>query len=83
MVRLMAESKAETIVVGHTCNIGSNEVNYRIGLDRALRVKKYLVEQGVPEDKIQIKSMGEKEPKYTNDSPANRAKNRRVEIIVK
>jgi outer membrane protein OmpA-like peptidoglycan-associated protein/outer membrane protein W len=83
LVHLMNESKAETIVVGHTCNIGSEEVNNRIGLDRALRVKKYLVEKGVPEDKIQIQSMGEKEPKYPNDSPENRAKNRRVEIIVK
>lgn len=83
LVRLMVESKAEIIVVGHTCNIGSEDVNYRIGLDRALRVKKYLVEQGVPEDKILIQSMGEKEPKYSNDSPDSRAKNRRVEIIVK
>jgi outer membrane protein OmpA-like peptidoglycan-associated protein len=83
LVRLMTESKAETIVVGHACNIGSEEVNNRIGLDRALRVKKYLVEQGIPEDKIEIQSMGEKDPKYPNDSPENRAKNRRVEIIVK
>jgi outer membrane protein OmpA-like peptidoglycan-associated protein len=46
-------------------------------------VKKYLVEQGVPEDKIEIQSKGEKDPKYPNDTPENRAKNRRVEIIVK
>lgn len=83
LVHLMAESKAETIVVGHACNIGSKEVNNQIGLDRALRVKKYLVEQGVPEDKIEIQSKGEKEPKYPNDTPQNRAKNRRVEIIIK
>ncbi len=83
LVRLMNESKAETIFVGHACNLGSDEVNDRIGLDRALRVKQYLVEQGVPEDKIEIQSKGEKDPKYPNDTPENRAKNRRVEIIVK
>lgn len=83
LVRLMTESKAETIFVGHACNLGSDEVNNRIGFDRALRVKKYLVEQGVSEDKIEIQSIGEKEPKYPNDTPENRAKNRRVEIIIK
>lgn len=83
LVRLVTQSQAGTIVVGHTCNIGTDEVNNRIGLDRANRVKSYLIEQGVPEDKIQIQSMGEKDAKYPNDSPSNRAKNRRIEIIIK
>lgn len=83
LVRLMIESKAETLIVGHACNVGSDEVNNAIGFERATRVKKYLVELGVPESQIQVESKGEKEPKYPNDSKENRAKNRRVEIIVK
>lgn len=83
LVELMAKSECVTLIVGHTCNIGSEEVNYLVGLERAKRVKQYLVEQGIPKSKIQIGSKGAAEPKFPNDTRANRAKNRRVEIIIK
>lgn len=82
-VRMISEAKVETIVVGHACNIGSSQANYRIGLERANRVKQYLVEQGLAAEKIEVQSMGEKNPKYSNDTLENRVKNRRVEIIIK
>ncbi|WP_052345228.1 OmpA family protein [Alkaliflexus imshenetskii] len=83
LVKTMAESQTETIVVGHTCSIGSDAANHRVGLERANSVKRYLVQRGVAAEKIHIESMGEINPKYPNDTPINRAKNRRVEIIVK
>lgn len=83
LVRLISGAKVEAIVVGHACDIGSPQTNYRVGLERANRVKQYLVKQGLAAEKIEVQSMGEKSPKYPNDTPENRAKNRRVEIIVK
>ena len=83
LVQMICEAQVEIVVVGHACNIGSTQVNYRIGLERANRVKQYLVEQGLAPEKIEVQSMGEKSPKYPNDTPENRAKNRRVEIIIK
>ena len=83
LISLINQALVETIVVGHACDIGTPEVNYRIGLERANRVKQYLVEQGLSPEKIEVQSVGEKEPKFPNNSPENRAKNRRVEIIVK
>lgn len=83
LVNTMAESQTETIVVGHTCSIGSDAANHRVGLERANSVKRYLVQRGVAAEKIHIESMGELNPKFPNNTPINRAKNRRVEIIVK
>jgi outer membrane protein OmpA-like peptidoglycan-associated protein len=83
LISLIKEEEAETIVVGHACSKGSDDINYRIGLERAEQVKKYLMTQGIAEDKIEIRSMGEKEPKYSNETEEERAKNRRVEILVK
>ena len=52
-------------------------------MDRAKRVKKYLVKHGVPEEKITVKSKGKTEPLDTNGTPEGKQKNRRVEIQVK
>ncbi|TCN63024.1 OmpA family protein [Acetobacteroides hydrogenigenes] len=83
LVQMISEAQVEIVVVGHACNIGSTQVNYKIGLERANRVKQYLVEQGLAPEKIEVQSMGEKNPKFPNNTPENRAKNRRVEIIIK
>jgi outer membrane protein OmpA-like peptidoglycan-associated protein len=47
---------------------------------RAIAVKKYLVEHGVPENRIALASYGEKMPKAPNRTKRGRAMNRRVEF---
>ncbi|MEO6431448.1 MAG: OmpA family protein, partial [Nitrosospira sp.] len=42
----------------------------------------YLVSRGVSSNRISIDGRGSREPLVANDTPANRAKNRRVEIFV-
>lgn len=69
-------------LLGHTCNIGSEEANYAVGLQRAKVVKRYLVEKGIDEKRILIHSEGSKSPIVANDSPSNRALNRRVEFVI-
>ena len=39
-----------------------------------------MVKHGIAEERISIKSKGESQPAVPNDSPPNRALNRRVEI---
>lgn len=72
----------EIELLGHSCDIGEKEAKYIIGIQRAKKAKKYLIEKGVDAKRISVHSMGDKRPIAPNDSPANRAQNRRVEIII-
>ncbi|MGQ0612745.1 MAG: OmpA/MotB family protein [Planctomycetaceae bacterium] len=56
--------------------------NRELSQARAESVRKYLVAQGVPESLLTTLGHGESQPLVTNDSKANKAKNRRVEIIL-
>jgi len=70
-------------IEGHTDNAGPKDVNYKIGLDRAEAVKRYLYEQHqVPLHKINVISYGEEKPVAPNKTKAGRAQNRRVVIKV-
>jgi outer membrane protein OmpA-like peptidoglycan-associated protein len=70
-------------IEGHTDNVGAKETNYKIGLDRAEAVKRYLYEtQQIPLHKINVISYGEEKPIAPNKTKAGRAQNRRVVIKV-
>ena len=77
---LIANPNQKVIIEGHTCNMGSEEVNRKYSLKRANSVKDYLKFKGVNEDQMQVKAMLDSEPLVPNTSIANRQKNRRVEI---
>ena len=70
-------------IVGHTCNIGTQEVNQNIGERRAKAAKNYLMSKGVSENRIQIESRDFAEPVAKNDNEDHRRQNRRVTFIVK
>jgi len=70
-------------IEGHTDNIGSPEVNERVGLERAEAVKRYLYEQHqVPLHKMNVISYGEDKPVSPNNKRDGRAQNRRVVVKV-
>ena len=70
-------------IEGHTDNTGSKDLNYKLGLERAEAVKRYLYEQHqVPLHKISVISYGEEKPIAPNKTKAGRAQNRRVVIKV-
>ena len=79
---LMRNKDISIILLGHTCNIGEDSVNYCIGILRAKAAKKYLVEKGIEARRISIQSAGSKKPIASNATPSGRATNRRVEIII-
>jgi outer membrane protein OmpA-like peptidoglycan-associated protein len=81
---LKAEPKGAYIEIeGHTDNAGPKDVNYKLGLERAENVKRYLYEQHqVPLHKISVISYGEEKPIAPNKTKAGRAQNRRVVIKV-
>lgn len=67
-------------VVGHTCDIGTEEYNQGLSERRARSVVEYLSSRGIEEDEINWEGKGELDPRYPNDSEENRSRNRRVEI---
>lgn len=70
-------------ILGHTCNLGTQEVNQNIGERRANAAKKYLMSKGILENRIQVKSRGFSEPIADNDNEEHRMQNRRVTFHVK
>jgi outer membrane protein OmpA-like peptidoglycan-associated protein len=75
--------KGNVIVEGHTDDVGSDETNQRLSLARAKSVSTQL-KKLIPSRnfKWQEKGLGESKPLVENDSDVNRAKNRRVEVLV-
>jgi peptidoglycan-associated lipoprotein len=70
-------------IEGHTDNVGAPLTNYKIGLERAEAVKRYLYEnQQIPLHKINVISYGEEKPVAPNKTRDGRAQNRRVVIRV-
>lgn len=70
-------------VTGHTCDVGTHEVNYRIGLERAEAVARCLERNGVDDSRIRVSSAGDTQPIAPNDTEEHRAINRRVKIEVR
>jgi len=70
--------KGKTIkLVGHTDPRGTAAYNDKLGLERAGRVKQYLVTHGVNDNRVQVATVGEDEAR---EAPAEWKKDRRVEI---
>jgi len=70
-------------IEGHTDNVGNKELNYKLGMERAENVKRYLYEtHQVPLHKINVISYGEDKPVGDNKTKDGRSQNRRVVIKV-
>ena len=72
----------EIIVEGHTDNTGGVDYNWNLSVDRATSVVKILSLSGVMPHRMIASGRGMHHPAVPNDSAANKAKNRRTEIIL-
>ncbi len=78
---LTKNPSANVTIIGHTDSSGSDAVNNPLSLKRATSVKDYLATRGVT-NQLFTDGRGAREPLVANDTKANMAKNRRVEIFV-
>lgn len=67
---------------GHTDNVGRPEANQRLSEQRAKAVYDYLINKGIPSNRLSYKGYGETQPVATNDTDEGRRENRRTEIKV-
>lgn len=78
----LKESETNTIIQGHTDSTGSDAVNQPLSERRANRVRDFLVSSGVPASRMSAVGYGSSRPAVPNDSDANRALNRRVQLEI-
>ncbi len=70
-------------VVGHTCNIGTEQYNQGLSERRAKSVYDYFVNKGIAAERLTTQGYGETKPAHSNTTREGRAKNRRVELHIK
>jgi outer membrane protein OmpA-like peptidoglycan-associated protein len=81
---LKANPKAGVFIVGHTDMQGSHEHNLELSRNRAAAVVGELVKKyGVATDRLTPAGVGSLAPVAVNTSEAGRAKNRRVEMVLR
>ncbi len=77
-LRLYPEKKL--LLTGYSDNEGAQIINVQRGIERANKVKKYFQEFGLPEERIDVLSLGGSAPIADNATEEGRKKNRRVEL---
>ena len=69
-------------IVGHTDSVGKKSSNKKLSEHRAKVVANYLMELGIPPEKVSFRGYGESKPIAKNRTKMGRAQNRRVEIKI-
>lgn len=84
IIDFMKANPSVTVEIsGHTDNIGTDEINYKISQGRADAVKKYLISEGkISFERITAKGYGKTKPVADNSTEEGQAANRRVEFLI-
>lgn len=83
VVDLMKTNAGMVIEIsGHTDNQGAADYNLRLSESRAKSVVTNLIAAGIPASRLKFKGYGATKPAVANDTEANRALNRRIEMVV-
>lgn len=83
MAAAMQKLKGKHIeIIGHTDSAGLRASNISLSQARAATVKAYLASHGIDEALLGTSGLGPDQPLASNDTPAGRARNRRIEFRV-
>ena len=83
IVTLMKEKTGMEIeIAGHADATGPEPYNLKLSEKRARSVVKYLISEGIVENRISVVFYGEAKPIAPNSSPQGRQRNRRVEFKI-
>ena len=84
IAQALARLPGRVEVVGHTDDQPLESLrfpsNWHLSRERAQAVAAALVEAGIPATRVRAEGRAETEPRVPNDTPAARARNRRVEV---
>lgn len=86
IARALAALPGQVIVVGHTDDAQVSSLqfpsNWHLSYARAQAVASALAQRGVPIERLRAEGRADAEPVAANDTPASRARNRRVEVAL-
>jgi outer membrane protein OmpA-like peptidoglycan-associated protein len=82
LVSYLQQNTVRIEIGGHTDNQGSDEYNDRLSENRAKAVYDYLVQKGIPANRLQYKGYGMRMPVADNSTEKGRAANRRTEFKI-
>ena len=76
--------RSELIIEGHTDSYGGDTSNQRLSQERAESVQQYMVNaMRIPSYRLIATGYGETNPVANNETESGRARNRRIDIIIK
>jgi outer membrane protein OmpA-like peptidoglycan-associated protein len=79
---LMVFPNMDLSIEGYTDSTGSADLNMRLSMDRARAVYEFLMTQGISNARMKYQGFGPDNPVAPNDTESNRARNRRVEVVL-
>jgi len=79
---LMVFPNMDLSIEGYTDSTGSADLNMRLSMDRARAVYEFLMTQGISNARMKYQGFGPENPVAPNDTESNRARNRRVEVVL-
>ena len=79
---LQQKSNARVILTGHTDDVGAENINQKLGLQRAEKTRAELTKIGIDANRVSLESKGETQPLQPNSTTNGKQANRRCEIIV-
>jgi len=83
VVRLMHVRPAMRIKIeGHADSTGSQDLNSKLSEQRAIAVKRYLMQSGIAPDRIETIGYSSTRPIASNATEAGRRLNRRIEFLI-
>jgi outer membrane protein OmpA-like peptidoglycan-associated protein len=83
IAEFLKDHPEQTVAIeGFTDSTGAADFNRQLSQERAQAVRSALVQHGIEGERITSRGFGEQYPVASNDTPAGRQMNRRVEIAV-
>ena len=76
--------RSELIIEGHTDSHGGDDMNQKLSQERAESVRQYMINaMRIPTYRLIATGYGETHPVASNETEAGRARNRRIDIVIK
>lgn len=76
------DGKVAVVVSGYTDSTGNDSINIPLSQRRAQSVQNYLIQQGVPSNRINAQGYGASNPIASNATADGKQQNRRVELSI-
>ena len=72
----------KVLIIAHTDSDGTEQYNMRVSDKRANVIMKALIDKGISPDRLKAEGCGESQPLVSENTPQDKAINRRIEIEI-